>query len=194
MQSVVLGDADTVRAELQAGASGKAGLAFKFADGKTQEIAGIVKPDQMQRTVEKDGKKVQVGTVMPDAFIEFKGAELTFKNHVRPNLVRYTEKQREDLVLIWETMPTATQHWTPVEVRALSAGAELWMEGRYCGRIASESRLAEVTFKTESGGAVRSAIAMKRADTGMFLPLDVQHIANLFSQAAVTDIGERLAP
>ncbi len=176
-QSVLLGDADTVRAEIQVGASGRIALAFKFADGKTQEILGVVKADEMKRTVEMDGKKVQVGTPMPDALIEFKGAGLIFQNHVRPNLVRYTEKQREELVTTWGAMPSATRHWIPLEVRGLSAGAELWMEGRYCGHIASESKLTGIIFKTEGDGAVRNVNAVKRADTGLFLPLDVKHIA-----------------
>ncbi len=175
--AVLSGDTDTIRAELQVGASGKTALAFKFTDGKTQEIAGLVKPDQMQRTVDKDGKKVQMATQMPDAFIEFKGVGLVFGNHVRPNLVRYTEKQREDLVGQWDAMPSATQHWMQVEVRALSAGAELWMEGRYCGRITSESKLTEVIFKTDDNSAVRNTTVTKRADAGLFLPLDVKHIA-----------------
>ena len=66
---------------------------------------------------------------------------MTLKNHVRPNLVRYTEPQREDLVKAWDALPPATQHWSALEVCALDAGAELWMEGRFCGRLVSESKL-----------------------------------------------------
>ena len=69
---VLLNDANTVQAEFRVGASGKIGIAFKFADGKTQTLLGVVKADEMKRTVEKDGKKVPVGTPMPDALIEFR--------------------------------------------------------------------------------------------------------------------------
>ena len=51
------------------------------------------------------------------------------------------------------------------------------MDGRYCGRVASESRLTEVSFKLEAGGAVRRERVFTRADSGMFLPLDVRRIA-----------------
>ena len=57
-QAVVLKDADTMEAEFRTGAAGKIGLAFKFADGKTQTLLGAVKSDALKRTVEKDGRKV----------------------------------------------------------------------------------------------------------------------------------------
>ena len=155
---VLLNDANTVQAEFRVGAGGKIGIGFKFADGKTQTLLGVVKADVMKRTVEKDGKKALVDTPMPDAFVEFRGAGLTFQNHVRPNLVRYTEAQREDLVKTWDALPSATQHWTALEVRAPDAGAELWMEGRFCGHLVNESKLVEVSFQLAEGGAVRGQL------------------------------------
>ena len=188
---VLLDDPNTVQAEFRVGAGGKIGIGFKFADGKTQTLLGVVKADEMTRTVEKDGKKVPVGTPMPDAFVEFRGAGLTFQNHVRPNLVRYTEAQREDLVKTWDALPAATQHWTALEVRALEAGAALWMEGRFCGRVVSESKLVEVSFQLAEGGAVRGQQKRVRPDAGLFLPLDVKHIAR---PGAMKDASISLKP
>ena len=190
-QVVLLNDANTVQAEFCVGAGGKIEIGFKFADGKTQTLLGVVKADEMKRMVEKGGKKVPVATPMPDAFIEFRGAGLTFQNHVRPNLVRYTEAQREDLVRIWDAMPSAMQHWTALEVRALDAGAELWMEGRFCGRLVNESKLVEVSFQFAEGGAVRGQQTSARPDAGRFLPLDVKHIAR---PGAMQDASVSLKP
>jgi len=64
-QVALLDDANTVQAEFRVGAGGKIGIEFKFTDGKTQTLLGVVKADRMKRTVVKDGKKVAVGT--PDA-------------------------------------------------------------------------------------------------------------------------------
>src|SRR5262245_7909943 len=64
---VLLDNANVVQAEFRIGSGGKIGLGFKFADGKTQTLLGVVKADEMKRTVEKDGKKLQVATPMPDA-------------------------------------------------------------------------------------------------------------------------------
>jgi len=176
-QAVVLKDADTMEAEFRVGMAAKIGLVFKFADGKTQTLLGAVKEDALKRTVEKDGRKVPEMSPMPDGAIEFSGAGLKFQYHSRPYLTRYTEAQQADLAKVWDALPAASQCWVPLEVRADGSGAELWMDGRYCGRLASESRLTEVGFQLEAGGEVRGGRAFTRTDTGKFLALDVRRIA-----------------
>ena len=165
---IALGDANTVQAEFHTGASGKIAFGLKFADGKAQWILGVVKPEKLLRSVLKDGKRTPETTLAPDALIEFQGAGLRVENHIRPCLARYTEAQQTDLLARWDAMPSPSQSWVLLEVRADGAGAELWMEGRYCGRVAGEGRLAEVSFKLEEGGAVRGAKTFVRSDTGLF--------------------------
>ena len=174
---VALNGADTAEAEFRVGASGKIAVMFTFADGKVQTLLGVVKGDTQKRTVEKDGKKTPEMVPMADGLIEFTGAGLRFQYHSRPCLARYTEAQQADLAKVWDTLPAASQCWVPLEVRADAAGAELWLEGRYCGRVASESRLTEVSFKLEANGEVRGERSFTRANSDMFLPLDVRRIA-----------------
>jgi hypothetical protein len=174
---VALNGADTAEAEFRVGTSGKIAVMLKFADGKAQTLLGAVKADTQKRTVEKDGKKTPDMVPMADGLIEFTGAGLRFQYHSRPCLARYTETQQADLAKVWDTLPAASQCWVPLEVRADAAGAELWLEGRYCGRIASQSRLVEVSLKLEAGGAVRGERSFTRANSDMFLPLDVRRIA-----------------
>ena len=176
-QTLTLKDADTVESEFRVGKAGKIAVMFKFADGKAQTLLGAVKADTLKRTVEKNGKKTPELLPMADGWIEFMGAGLRFQYHSRPYLKRYTEAQQADLAKVWETLPAATSCWVPLELRADAAGVELWMDGRYCGRVASESRLTEVSFKLEADGAVRGERMFTRADSGMFLPLDVRRIA-----------------
>ncbi len=188
---IALDGANTMQAEFRTGASGKIALGLKFADGKAQWIIGAVKPEKLLRSVLMDGKRAMETTLAPDALIEFQGAGLRFENHIRPCLARYTEAQQTDLLARWDAMPSPAQSWVLLEVRADSAGAELWMEGRFCGRVAGEGRLAEVSFKLEEGGAVRGAKTFTRADTGNFLPLDVRHIAR---PGAMRDAAVSLKP
>jgi hypothetical protein len=174
---IALNETDTAEAEFRLGAAGKVAVMFEFADGKMQTLLGVVKADALKRTVEKDGRKVPEMTPMPDGWIEFTGAGLRFQYHSRPCLVRYTEAQQADLAKVWDTLPAASQCWVPMQVRADAAGAELWMDGRYSGRVAGESRLREVSFKLEAGGEVRGERTFTRAAHGNFLPLDVRRIA-----------------
>ena len=166
-----------MEAEFRVGGTGKIAVMLQFADGKAQTLLGGVKADTLKRTVEKDGKKTPEMLPMADGWIEFMGTGLRFQYHSRPYLKRYTEAQQADLAKVWETLPAASKCWAPLEIRADAAGVELWMDGRYCGRVASKSRLAEVNFKLESGGAVRRERIFTRAISGMFLPLDVRRIA-----------------
>ncbi|MFN0077009.1 MAG: hypothetical protein ACKVY0_11095 [Prosthecobacter sp.] len=176
-QTIPLNDANALSAQFRIGAAGKVAVMFKFTDGKMQTLLGEVKADTLKRTVKKDGKKVPETVPMADGWIEFTGAGLRFEYHSRPRLSRYTEAQQADLAKVWDTLPAASQCWVPMEVRAEAGGAELWMDGRYCGRVASEARLTEVSFKLEAGGEVRGERTFSRADSGMFLPLDVQRSA-----------------
>ncbi|RFC43127.1 MAG: hypothetical protein DVB28_001652 [Verrucomicrobia bacterium] len=150
---------------------------FKFADGKSQILAGVLRADEWNKPADKITKKAPPADILPDAAIEYKGAGLSFRDHSRPRMSRYTEAQREDLAKKWDTFPAASQRWIRVEVRADKAGGELWLEGRYCGRVQSESALVEVTLKLEAGGSVRGAKVVKRPEQGRFLTLEVKHIA-----------------
>lgn len=176
-QALTFKNADTVEAEFRVGKSGKIAVLFKFADGKIQTLLGTVKADALKRIVEEDGKKTLEMLPMADGWIEFTGAGLRFQYHSRPYLKRYTEAQQADLAKVWETLPAASSCWVPLEVRADAAGAEVWMDGRYCGRVASGSRLSEVNFYLAADSAVRGERKLTRAVSGMFLPLDVRRIA-----------------
>ena len=155
--SVTLGKANAMEVEFQVGPVGKVGLMFKFAEGKSQALLGVVKADLLLRQVEKVGKKSLEKEPMPDGYIEFQGAGLKYRLHSRPYLARYTEAQGVGLAKVWQTLPPASNCWVHLEVRSDSAGAEVWMQGRYCGRINGEGGLVEVTLQMELGGAVRNA-------------------------------------
>ncbi len=176
-QTIPLNNANTAEAEFRVGTTGKIAVMFTFADGKSQTQLGTVKADALKRTVEKDGKKTPETLPMADGWIEFTGAGLRFEYHSRPHLLRYTEAQQADLAKTWESLTPASQCWVPMEVRGDSAGAELWIDGRYSGRVVSEARLTEVSFKLEPGSEVRSERTFTRAESGTFLPLDVRRIA-----------------
>lgn len=175
--AIQLDDKDTVEAEFQIGPAGKIALDFVFADGTSQTLQGVVKSDVMTRLIEKEGRKVPQSMPMPEGLIEFRGMGLGFEYHTRPRLSRYTEAQRENLLQRWESLPPASKAWVPLLVRAHRAGLELWMDGRYCGRVDTKAPLRQVTLKLQAGAAVREVRTFNRTDTGQFLPLEVRRIA-----------------
>ena len=126
--SVTLGKSNAMEVEFQVGPVGKVGLMFKFAEGKSQALLGVVKADLLLRQVEKVGKKSLEKEPMPDGYIEFQGAGLKYRLHSRPYLARYTEAQGVGLAKVWQTLPPASNCWVHLEVRSDGAGA--WCRGR----------------------------------------------------------------
>ena len=161
-QTIALKEANAVDAEFRVGAAGKIVVEFKFADGKTQKLNGTVRADDM--TTDRFSSEKRKIVPMPDGWIEFKlageaGKDTRFEYHSRPKMIRYTDAQKADLATVWDTLPAASQCWVPMQVRADAAGTELWMDGRYCGRVPGEGKLAEVTIRPAAGGAVRAVRA-----------------------------------
>ena len=58
-------------------------------------------------------------------------------------------------------------------------------------RLVNESKLVEVSFQLAEGGAVRDQQKSVQPDTGLFLPLDVKHIAR---PGAMKDASVSLKP
>jgi len=185
---ITLGKTNAIEVEFQVGPVGKMGLVFKFASGQSQTLLGVVKADQLLRQVEKSGKKILEKEPMPDGYIEFQGAGLKYRLHSRPYLARYTEAQGTGLAKVWQNLPPASNRWVPLEVRADNAGAEVWMEGRYCGRINSASRLIEVSLQMEAEGAARGVRSFTYETSSRFLSLDVKYLAQpgVMDQATIS--------
>jgi len=185
---VALNDATAAAAEFCTGTSQKVAVSFKFAKGKSLKLDGVVRADVLLRQVEKDGKKVPESVPMEDALIEFKGVGLSFHCHIRPYLKRYTEAQQNALAAVWTTFPAASQHFFALEVRSDNLGTELWLEGRFCGRLQSDSRLVEVIFELEAGGALRKVSAFNIPEIATFLPLDIRNVArpNVIKDALIS--------
>lgn len=179
---------NAVQATFQVGAAGKVRLEFKFQEGTPQVIEGNIVPDTMTQQVTVDDKKSTESTTMPDAAIEFKGAGLNFQCHTRPYLKRYTEQQREELTKIWDTLPAASEQNIDIEVRTANDGAQLWLQGRYCGKLKSQVQFKSLIITTNEGGKLVSSKSLKLPEQNKYLPLDLARIAqsNVMSGAKLT--------
>jgi hypothetical protein len=185
---IAIADGNALQAEFQVGPSGKVRLEFKFQEGPAQVIEGQVVADALTRQVTVEGKKSTESTTLPDAAIEFKGAGLNFQCHTRPYLKRYMEPQREELVKRWDKLPAASEQFIAIEVRQVEQGAQLWLQGRYCGTLKNKSRFMTLAITNFGGGNVVEAKSLKLPDQNKYLPLDIRCIAqtNAMSGAKVT--------
>jgi hypothetical protein len=172
------GSGNTIRAEIRLGGSDKYAVYFEFAGGHREVLQAKLQSDVRVLPVDKNAPKPAPATRptegMPDAFIGFSGMGLQFSNHVRPRLKRYTEEQAARLAEGWNTLPSASQHWTTLEVRSRGRVHQLWMDGRFCGTLPpTVENLKAVHFQLEPGAELRNGVSLNRPDHDRFLPLDI---------------------
>ena len=180
VQRMDLGENDTIRAEVRMGTAQRYSVQFEFADGRRDVLQAKLQADRRVLPQEKGAPKApgapRQTESLADAFIAFSGMGLQFSNHVRPRLQRYTEDQMTQLAKVWETLPSASEHWMRLEVRGEAVGGELWMDGKYCGRLPAAGGVKAVVFQLDPGAEVRRVESLRRANHGRFLPLDAAHI------------------
>ncbi len=183
-------DADTASLAFSVGQAPTARLSLHHEDGTSTTITPVIRADTMTTSLERDGKLVREKLSLPDAMIDFQGLKLTY--HSRPYARRYTDEQAASLQRNWERFPAASQriiHW---EFRLDGEGAQLWLDGRYGGRLESPSRLREVVVQLPSNSSAGESRVWKRVDAeSAYLPLDVAFVAK---PGALTDARVSLSP
>ncbi|MBT3380565.1 MAG: hypothetical protein HN742_10435 [Lentisphaerae bacterium] len=140
------------------------------------------------------------------------GLELSLgrvRYYVRPNLARYGKKVRERYLAKWDELPPATAHRFPVTFRMAPGEVQLWMDGRYAGRILHPARLQQIAFEVPAGSAVGETRFAPPRHAPRYLPLDISRLpaaASLPENATVkmtagvpdgggiTRIGDRSVP
>ena len=176
-KSFEFGEADTIRVDVRLGSAKKFGVKFEFADGKQDLLQAKLEGDQRTLPLAKGAKGPAEKVMMPDAAVSFTGLGLQFSHHVRPYLKRYTEDQMATLAGQWEGLPSASSHWMSFELRkGGGSGEELWLDGRFCGRILRSSAVRSVTFVLEAGAEIRGGECFRREHHAGFLPLDVAKV------------------
>ena len=93
--------------------------------------------------------------------------------YVRPNLESYGKARQLEWIGQWDTLPAASAHWMSLDLRPDARGFEIWIEGRYAGRIDCP-RPVRLAIETGPDGACREPrFRPSGPDDSRFLPLDV---------------------
>ena len=124
----------------------------------------------------KDPKKIENFT-LDDQCIAISGLRpgWNISCFVRPNMEYYSKELQIEYIKKWNTLPPASEHLLSVELRLDEAGFELWIDGRYCGRL-DGPRLNAVNIETGKGGAIKNLSTHDTARNVNYLPLDVSYI------------------
>lgn len=174
--TIQTGTGNTLRAQVKLGASTKFSIRFEFSDGTNEALLAKLQSEQFVPAQDKASKEPARVEVMPDAFLAISGMGLQFHSHIRPRLKRYTPEQAADIARRWNTLPRASEHWTSFEVRITSTGAELWLDGRFCGNLPRGRSLRALTVQSEAGAEVRGLESATVTTEGRYLALDISQI------------------
>jgi hypothetical protein len=146
----------------------------KLPEFYTQAIKG--EDAKEQKAPAKDSKEALVDIELADSHINLSVVNINI--FARPNIVRYTEKQQEELIKKWNSLTPASKKPIAFEFRRDPAGAEMWINGCYAGIIQNASALRGVSVSFAVDAAINNASSGKLPDIGdKLLPLDVSKIA-----------------
>lgn len=142
--------------------------------------------------LDKDGKLVSVAKTvkenvnLPDAGLSFrerpqKGAKTSWglTYHTRPRLqYRYEPNRQLQIIANWESFPAASQKFIRFELRPDDTGAQMWIDGRYAGRLDRTPKIQSLSLLLPAGGALKEMAISSAPFSRQFLALDVRQIAN----------------
>ncbi len=131
-------------------------------------------------------KTVREKVALPDGMLIFKErnaadpkAAWSLSLHSRPKInSRYTTERQQEMAAIWEKLPAASEQFIELEVRPDEAGAGLWLQGRYAGKITTGGRPISFSLVLPANGAVRDTVVSKDAFDPKYVPLNIGRVAN----------------
>lgn len=170
---------DTIRLSVTPGSKPFTQLALEFADGSEKRLTLAV----MAQTLTRRVRKSPGGATPPnepiraeDAFVSVSGMNLRL--YARPNLLRYTDPQQDELLERWDTLPGASQTFIHHEFRSLPDRVEMWINGCYAGMFPAVGGLRQVRVSLPPDAAIRDDASFRRPTIEQpYCALDISRIA-----------------
>ncbi len=200
-------DAGTVSASVRIGWL-KGGVAIRLVDqaGVEKVITGKVMPLRFTRMVaqsiyeqdDKTGqfadkpvsKQVPGSVLLPDASIKFSGLDAGLRDEidyfVRPQISQMDPDAQPAYMRDWAQIPGASERFVKYEFRLTDpANVEVWIGGRYCGRIGLANPLNKISFEMPPNTAIRDIAVAVRKEPSRFLLLDLKSGGGLSQVAGI---------
>ncbi|MGD0092243.1 MAG: hypothetical protein ABSE73_20195 [Planctomycetota bacterium] len=173
-------DANAIAFSLLPGGTAGTQVALEFAGGGKRVFTLNVRPQTGKRLAPpaagapQEAKPVYAEVAAEDSFVAVSGTNLRL--FARPNLFRYTDKQQDELLQKWQSLPAASRTFTHYEFRNQPDTVETWINGCYAGAVPGALRLARVALP--EGAAIRGAASYKLPPVeAKYCALDIGRIA-----------------
>lgn len=150
-------------------------VTLSWSDGSNTLLRFQAASTRTTRPVPGGKKNATEPVVLSNACVEMSPSRLKF--HVRPNPDGYPADTRNALIAKWDTYPPASERLFPFSVRPDGQGAQLWLDGRYAGRIDKAALLTGAVFRAAADAEVRDAGVRPWSGAGRYLRLDMARLA-----------------
>jgi hypothetical protein len=157
-------------------------LVLEFAGGDKKTLSLAVYPQTIKRKLPqpagaaKSAKPEYQDFHADDSFVAMWGVNL--KIFARPNLVRYTDPQQDELLKRWDTLPAASRTLVHYEFRNRPGNVEMWINGCYAGVLPGEGGLRQVQVFLGPNAEIRDQAAYRLPVVDpKYCPLDIARIA-----------------
>ncbi|TWU15022.1 hypothetical protein Pla52o_55590 [Novipirellula galeiformis] len=112
-----------------------------------------------------------------NSVLRFRGA-VNLLYHVHPRIIRYTDEQIASRLKAWEKVAVASEREVHIEIRPVSDGLAVWLDGKYAGSIACSGGLKRVSFAGGDDALVKDREFFSTLENDRFLPLEYGRVAN----------------
>jgi len=157
-------------------------IALEFGGGGKRVLTMDVRPQTGKRQTPsapgepKNAKPAYEEVKAEDSFVAVAGTNLRI--FARPNLFRYTDKQQDELLRKWDSLPAASRTFIQYEFRERPDTVEMWINGSYAGEFPAGGDLRQVRVSLAAGAAIRGegAYALPAVEE-KYCALDISRIA-----------------
>ena len=173
---------DAISVSIAPGDKPSTQIILEHADGSKKAVTLAVRPQTARRRIRpaadapKSAKPAYEEVKAEDSFVAVSGTNL--KLFARPNLLRYTDPQQDELLKKWDGLPAASQTFMHFEFRSRPDRVEMWINGCYAGVISAVGGLQQVQVSLPAGAAIKDQASYRLpAVKEGFCALDISRIA-----------------
>ncbi len=148
-------------------------LVLAWEDGSNTVLRFQATTEKTSRKIMENGKGTTVSVVLSNAVVECQPLRINL--FVRPNLDIYPPAMKEEWIKKWDTLPPASGYEFPLALRSATNGVEVWIDGRYAGRIDRNSPLKSAVFKVSATASLTN-VNQRVCPASRYLPLDISRM------------------
>lgn len=171
--------ADTMGFRLKSGPLPGCGFDLNWKGGGKTQINVAPEGSKFRIAADQKKKRPESEFYLSDQRLKISGfwKNNSILSYVRPNVEeRYSLDDQNRLSNTWDSLEPASEHFTDFEIRQDKSGVELWIDGRYTGRM-ENVQLDSMTMSRPKDAEIKDIRTASGKRSEKFVRLDTSHIS-----------------